>query len=226
MTRPAFENAIRAVLAVGGSTNAALHIPAVANQLGLNISVGDLDRLSQTTPLLGRFRPASVYFPSDLGRAGGIWAVMSELDRGGIDVSADLPTIWGDTSAATMDRSVNRDAEVIRPVSGALQTEGGIRVLRGNLGCALVKASGVVEEMWRHRGPAKVFSCEEAARDALAAGEVRPGDVVVVNWEGPAGGPEMRELSLLAATAQGMGLAEFPRALELILPGERSASPV
>ena len=208
MTRPAFENAIRAVLAVGGSTNAALHIPAIAGQLGLDIGLDDFDRLSPTTPLLGRFRPASQYFPSDLGRAGGIWAVMAELRRGGIGIPDDLLTISGAASGAIMDRSANQDADVIRPVARALDKEGGLRVLTGNLGKALVKASGVSETMWRHRGPARVYNCEEDAREALAAGTIRPGDVVVVNYEGPSGGPGMRELSLLAATAIGMGLGE------------------
>jgi dihydroxy-acid dehydratase len=208
MSKQAFENAIRVVLAVGGSTNAALHIPAVAGQLGLDIDLGDFDRLSRTTPLLGRFRPASRYFPSDLERAGGIWAVMAELRRGGVAVSEDVLTISGETTGAVMDRSVNADTEVIRPVDRALQAEGGIRVLTGNLGRALVKASGVSEQMWRHRGPARVYNCEEDARDALGSGCIQAGDVVVVNHEGPAGGPGMRELSLLAATAVGMGLGE------------------
>ncbi|MFH1567728.1 MAG: dihydroxy-acid dehydratase, partial [Gemmatimonadota bacterium] len=120
MTRPAFESATRAVLAVGGSTNAALHLPAIAGQLGLDFELADFDRLSRETPLLGRFRPASTYFPSDLGRAGGIWAVLAELRRGGVALRDDLPTVTGDTSGAVMDRSANRDPEVIRPVERAL----------------------------------------------------------------------------------------------------------
>ena len=208
MTQRAFENAIRAVLAVGGSTNAALHIPAVAGQLGLDIGLDDFDRLSRTTPLLGRFRPASEYFPSDLGRAGGIWAVMAELRSGGIDISDDLPAISGETSGVALRRAENMDADVIRSADRALHAEGGLRVLTGNLGKALVKTSGVSERMWRHRGPARVFNREEDARDVLASGGIQAGDVVVVNHEGPAGGPGMRELSLLAATAVGMGLGE------------------
>ena len=207
MTREAFENAIRAVLAVGGSTNAALHIPAIAQQRGVDISLDDFDRLSRETPLLGKFRPASNYFPSDLGGAGGIWAVMKELHRGGL-VHGDLPTVTGKTVAQVLDEAENRRTEVIASTDAPLAPEGGLRVLRGNLGRALVKASGVTLGMWQHRGPARVFVCEEEARDALAAGRVTAGDVVVVAWEGPAGGPGMRELSLLAATAQGMGLAE------------------
>ena len=207
LTRGGFENAIRAVLAVGGSTNAALHIPAIARQAGVDITVEDFDRLSRTTPLLGKFRPASAYFPSDLGRAGGIWAVMKELREGGL-VCEEGPTVIGKKVAQVLDETRNREPQIVAPFAQPLHPEGGLRVLRGNLGCALVKASGVVEKMWRHRGPARVFACEEDARDALAAGQIAPGDVVVVNWEGPAGGPGMRELSLLAATAQGMGLAE------------------
>jgi len=207
LTRQAFENAIRAVLAVGGSTNAALHLPAIASQVGIDLSVEDFDRLSRTTPLLGRFRPAADFFPADLGRAGGIWAVMKELDQGGL-VHRDALTITGKTVGHLVDEAVNSHPEIIAPIRQPLHSEGGIRVLRGNLGCALVKASAVAPRMWQHRGPARVFCCEEDARDALTEGRIRSGDVVVVNFEGPAGGPGMRELSLLAATAYGMGLAE------------------
>jgi dihydroxy-acid dehydratase len=207
LQREAFENAIRAVLAVGGSTNAALHLPAIASEVGIPLSLDDFDRLSRNTPLLGRFRPASDWLPSDLGRAGGIWAVMKELHAAGL-VHGDLPTITGHTVGELVDAAVNLDPQVIASCGRPLHPEGGLRVLRGNLGCALVKASAVTEGMWRHCGPARVFQCEEEARDALANGAVRPGDVVVVAWEGPAGGPGMRELSLLAATAQGMGLGE------------------
>ena len=207
LTHGAFDNAIRAVLAVGGSTNAALHLPAIAQQLGLDVTVDDFDRLSRTTPLLGRFRPASDYFPSDLGRAGGIWAVMKQLRLAGL-VHEDMPTVTGKMVAEVLDEAQDANPDIIASIAQPLSPEGGIRVLRGNLGCALVKASGVVDTMWQHRGQARVFLCEERARDALAAGHIVPGDVVVVNWEGPAGGPGMRELSLLAATAQGMGLAD------------------
>ena len=207
MVKESFENAIRAVLAVGGSTNAALHIPAIAQQLGVDVTVEDFDRLSRSTPLLGKFRPASVYFPTDLGRAGGIWAVMKELSAGEL-VGEEVPTFMGKRVDELLATVENRDSAIVASVEKPLHAEGGLRVLRGNLGCALVKASGVVEGMWRHRGAAKLFHCEEDARDALAAGEIEAGDVVVVSWAGPAGGPGMRELSLLAATAQGMGLAE------------------
>jgi dihydroxy-acid dehydratase len=207
LTQEGFENAIRAVLAVGGSTNAALHIPAIAQQLGVDITVEDFDRLSRTTPLLGKFRPASRFFPSDLGLAGGIWAVMKELRAAGL-VHEDVPTVAGKKVGELLDDAENSDPEIIASADEPLNLEGGLRVLRGNLGTALVKASGVVEKMWRHRGPARVFHCEETARDALADGQIQAGDVVVVNFEGPAGGPGMRELSLLAATAQGMGLNE------------------
>ena len=207
LSRAAFENAIRAVLAVGGSTNAALHVPAIAAQVGLDITVDDFDRLSRTTPLLGRFRPASQYFPTDLGLAGGVWAVMKELDAAGL-VHRQALTATGKTAGELIDAATNTNTDVVAPVERALHAEGGLRVLRGNLGCALVKAAAVSDKMWRHRGPAMVFPCEEEARDALAAGRIKAGDVVVVNYEGPAGGPGMRELSLLAATAQGMGLAE------------------
>ncbi|MBT3342220.1 MAG: dihydroxy-acid dehydratase [Gemmatimonadetes bacterium] len=207
LSRAAFDNAIRAVLAIGGSTNAALHIPAIAQQLGLDVTVDDFDRLSRTTPLLGKFRPAANYFPSDLGRAGGIWAVMKQLHLAGL-VHDGSHTVMGKKVAQVLDEAQDADGDIIASIAKPLSSEGGICLLRGNLGCALIKASGVVEGMWRHRGPAKVFACEEEARDSLAAGRIVPGDVVVVNYEGPAGGPGMRELSLLAATAQGMGLAD------------------
>ncbi|MBM3277150.1 MAG: dihydroxy-acid dehydratase [Candidatus Handelsmanbacteria bacterium] len=205
LSRAAFERAVRAVLAVGGSTNAALHLPAIAAQLGIDLSVEDFDRLSRTTPLLGRFRPASAYFPTDLGLAGGIWAVMKELAQGGL-VDESLPTITGQTVGQVLAEARNLNPEIVAPLAKPLHPEGGMRVLCGNLGRALVKVSAVESAMWRHRGPARVFPCEEEARDALEAGRIQPGDVVVVNWEGPAGGPGMRELSLLAATAHGMGL--------------------
>ncbi len=230
--RASLENAVRAVLAVGGSTNAALHLPAVAHEAGVDLSIDDFDRLSRSTPLLARFRPASAWLPADLGAVGGIRAVLRELAAGGL-LHADAPTIGGCTLGELLAGAGGGSPGCVGPASdGAaleagdrcpaacaeaagemvarferpLHPEGGIRVLRGNLGRALVKASAVVPAMWRHAGPARVFSCEEDARDALAAGQIRAGDVVVVNWEGPAGGPGMRELSLLAATAQGMGL--------------------
>jgi dihydroxy-acid dehydratase len=210
LTREAFVDAIRAVLSVGGSTNAALHIPAVANQLGLDITVDDFDRLSRTTPLLCRFRPASDHLPSDLGRAGGIWAVMRELSNhpGGSMVHGDRRTISGRTVSEVLDDAGVAHPDVVRPITDPLNPEGGIRVLHGNLGCALVKTSAVADGMWRHRGPARVYHAEEDASNALREGKIRPGDVVVVAYEGPAGGPGMRELSLLAATALGMGLGD------------------
>ena len=119
-----------------------------------------------------------------------------------------VPTVTGRTVGALIEQSENLNTEIIASSAKPLYAEGGLRVLQGNMGCALVKASGVATSMWRHCGPAKVFVCEEDARDALAAGQIKSGDVVVVNFEGPAGGPGMRELSLLAATAHGMGLGE------------------
>jgi len=190
-----------------GALSAALHLPALAAQVGVDLSVDDFDRLSRTTPLLCRFRPAADALPSELAAEGGAVAVLRELQHGGL-LCEDARTVAGPTVGEWVASAPVLPRRLVAPLAQPLHPEGGLRVLRGNLGCALVKASAVVPRMWRHRGPARVFPCEEDARAALEAGTIRPGDVVVVAWEGPAGGPGMRELSLLAATAQGMGLNE------------------
>ncbi len=207
LSRPSFENAIRVVQAIGGSTNAALHIPAIGRAADVAVSLDDFDALGRTTPLIGKFRPASAFTVVDLHRAGGIPAVLRVLAP---LLHGDAPTVTGETVAARAAAGRMLRPEVLRPLHDPLAAEGGIVVLRGNLAPAgaVVKQSGVAPAMLRHVGPARVFECEEEVRASLHAVAVRPGDVLVIRNEGPAGGPGMRELSIPAAMLVGMGLAE------------------
>ncbi|HSQ17066.1 MAG TPA: dihydroxy-acid dehydratase, partial [Anaerolineales bacterium] len=205
LTRPALENAIRVVLALGGSTNATLHIPAIADAAGFELGLDVFDDLSRQTPLIGKFRPASPYTLVDLDQAGGIPAVLNVLSP---LLHLDLPTVSGETlRERALSASVLRP-EVLHPLHMPLSPVGGLAVLRGNLAPdgAVVKQSGVVPGMLRHAGPARVFECEEDLEDSLAAQAIQPGDVLVIRNEGPRGGPGMRELSIPAAMLTGMGL--------------------
>ena len=205
LTRPGLENAVRVTLALGGSSNAALHIPAIAHELGLELGLELFDSLSRQTPLIGKFRPASPYTMLDLDQAGGIPAVLKILAP---LLQLDLPTVSGETLQTRAEMAENLRPEVLHPVDAPLAHEGGLAVLRGNLAPdgAVVKQSGVVASMLRHTGPARVFECEEALEDSLAAQDIHPGDVLVIRNEGPRGGPGMRELSIPAAILTGMGL--------------------
>lgn len=205
LTRPALENAIRVCLAVGGSTNATLHIPAIATCAGLHVTLDDFDRLSRETPLIAKFKPASAYTVVDLDRAGGIPAVLRTLLP---LLHGDAPTVSGVTIAQIAAGAEVCDAAVIRSLEDPLAPEGGIAVLRGSLapGGAVVKQSAVDPAMWVHSGPARVFESEDAVRDSLMERRIQPGDVLVIRHEGPRGGPGMRELSIPAAMLVGMGL--------------------
>jgi dihydroxy-acid dehydratase len=207
LTRPSFENAICVVLATGGSTNATLHIPAIAREAGVRVTLDDFDALSRQTPLIGKFRPASRYTVNDLHSAGGVSAVLNILAP---LLHRDLPTVTGETigERAAWGRVLRPD--VLHPLDTPLAPEGGIAILRGNLAPrgAVVKQSGVSPAMLRHTGPARVFESEEAVAESLAAVAIRPGDVLVIRNEGPVGGPGMRELSIPAAMLVGMGLGE------------------
>jgi len=207
LTRPGFENAIRVVSAIGGSTNATLHIPAIGRAAGVEVSLDLFDALSRDTPLIGRFRPASDLTVSDLPAAGGVPAVLKILLP---LLHGHLPTVGGQTVAERAAAATVGRADVLRPLADPLALEGGIAILRGNLAPrgAVVKQSAVAPAMLRHTGPARVCESEEEARDLLAAHAVRPGDVLVIRNEGPAGGPGMRELSIPAAMLVGMGLGE------------------
>lgn len=207
VTRASFENAIRVLLAFGGSTNALLHLPAIAAELGIRLSLDEFDRLSRSTPLLCRLKPASPFNLLDFHEAGGMPALLRELAP---LLHLDQMTVSGKTL-----RQITRSArvhvrEVIAPLDRPLAKEGGIAVLRGNIAPegAVVKTSGVSRKMLMHRGPAVVFECEEDVRDHLIKRRVKPGSVLVIRYEGPRGGPGMREMSIPAAMLVGMGLSD------------------
>jgi dihydroxy-acid dehydratase len=205
LTRASLENAIRIVLALGGSTNAALHIPAIAHEAGISLGLDFFDDLSRKTPLIGKFRPASAYSVIDLHQAGGIPAVLNILSP---LLKLDLPTVTGETLRERSNKGIPMRPEVLHPLESPLAPEGGLAILHGNLAPdgAVVKQSGVVAGMLRHTGPARVFECEEDLEMSLNSSKIVPGDVLIIRNEGPRGGPGMRELSIPAAMLTGMGL--------------------
>jgi dihydroxy-acid dehydratase len=207
VTLRGLRNLVSIVQAIGGSTNLVLHLGALAVELGHGLTLDDWDRIGRETPLLARFKPASSRSVSDLGRAGGVPALLRTLSP---LLDLDTPTAYGPTLARVAARAEVRQPGVIRPLDDPLAPTGGIIVLRGNLAPegAVVKASSVHPAMMRHVGPAWVFDCEEAVQECLLGGRVCPGDVLVVRYEGPRGGPGMRELSLPAAILVGMGLGD------------------
>jgi dihydroxy-acid dehydratase len=207
LTRPSLENAIRIVLALGGSTNAVIHILAIAYEAGIELGLDVFDDLSRETPLIGKFRPASPYTVVDLDEAGGIPAVLKILLP---LLSKDLPTITGESIRDRADKAENMRPEVLHPLGEPIFPEGGLAILRGNLAPdgAVVKQSGVLAGMLKHTGPARVFESEEELEKSLGLEDIRQGDVLVIRNEGPRGGPGMRELSIPAAMLTGMGLNE------------------
>lgn len=207
LTEAALENGVRLCLGIGGSTNAALHMPAIAREIGANITLDTFDRLSLTTPLVAKFQPASSYDLEDLHAAGGISAVLHVLQP---LLNGDALSVTGATIGEIASRATVLRSDVIRSLDAPLAAEGGIAVLKGNLAPdgAVVKQSGVPAQMLRHSGPARVFECEEEVRDRLAARGVAPGDVLVIRNEGPRGGPGMREMSIPAAMLVGQGLGD------------------
>jgi dihydroxy-acid dehydratase len=209
VTPATLRNLVAFVQAVGGSTNLVLHLGALATELGCSLTLDDWDRIGRDTPLLTKLKPASRHSVSDFGRAGGVLAVLQELAP---LLELDTPTAYGPTMAQVVAQAEAREgrAGILRTVDDPLAPTGGIAVLYGNLAPegAVVKASGVDPSMMHHVGPARVFDCEEDVQECLLGGRVRPGDVLVVRYEGPRGGPGMRELSLPAAILVGMGLAD------------------
>ena len=205
LTPASLENAIRAGVAVGGSTNMVIHLLALAEAAGLKLTLGDFDRLSRETPLLGKFKPASDYFMEDFERAGGVRTVLKEL---GDLIHCDCRGVTGRTLAEELAETRNGDPQVIRPRSHPLSHQGGLAVLRGSLAPegSVAKSSAIDPSMLVHRGPAVVFDSEEEVRDHLLNRKVEPGSVLVIRYEGPRGGPGMRELSIPAALLVGMGL--------------------
>jgi dihydroxy-acid dehydratase len=206
MTRKAFENAIIVDMALGGSTNTALHIPAIAHDAGVDLTLDLFDTLSKTTPHITNMLPGGVHYLEDLHNAGGIPAVMNRL----LSKINNCMSVSGVTTKDTAEKAEIMDEEVIRPIDKAHHKEGGIAVLRGNLAPdgAVVKQSSVVPAMMEFEGGAKVFHCEEDAMKAILGGSIKAGDVIVIRYEGPKGGPGMREMLASTATVAGMGLSE------------------
>lgn len=207
MTKEAFENALAVDMALGCSTNTMLHIPAIAHECGIEINLDIANEISAKTPNICHLAPAGHAYMEDLNEAGGIYAVMNELDKKGL-LHTDLITATGKTVGENIKGCVNKNPDIIRPIETPYSEEGGIAVLRGNLakdGC-VVKRSAVVPEMLTHTGPAKVFDCEEDAQAAILGGKIVAGDVVVIRYEGPKGGPGMREMLNPTSAIQGMGL--------------------
>lgn len=209
LTRDAFTNAVRVAAAIGGSTNYVLHLPAIAAELGIELTLGDIDAINRSTPLLCRIAPNGEQSVVDLDAAGGVPAVMHEL-RGLLHL--DTLTVMGNSLADQLEGVRVTDPSVIRPYDDPLESEGGIAVLTGNLAPegAIVKRSAVPPDLHRFRGPARVFTSEEDCTAALDGGEAREGDVLVITYEGPKGGPGMREMhrliGVLRATDSRMAL--------------------
>ena len=207
MTEAAFHNAETIDMALGCSTNTMLHLPAIAHECGIELSFDMANEISDRTPNLCHLAPAGDTYMEDLDRAGGVYAVMAELAKAGL-IDTSLPTCTGKTVAENLAGVVNRDPDIIRPIDNPYSKTGGIAVLKGNLapdGC-VVKQSAVAPEMMRHTGPARVFNSEEAAIEAIYAGKIVAGDVVVIRYEGPRGGPGMREMLNPTSAIAGMGL--------------------
>ena len=207
MTEKAFMNALTVDMALGCSTNSMLHLPAIAHECGIDIDLDVANRISEKTPNLCHLAPAGRTYMEELDEAGGVYAVMNELSKKKL-LSLDCLTVTGKTIGENIEGCINLDHEVIRPVEEPFSKTGGIAVLRGNLAPrgSVVKHSAVLPEMLVHEGPAKVFDCEEDAQSAINAGKIKPGDVVVIRYEGPKGGPGMREMLNPTSAIMGMGL--------------------
>ena len=207
MTKAAFMNALTMDMALGCSTNSMLHLPAIAHEAGVDIDLDVANALSEKTPNLCHLAPAGPTYMEDLNEAGGVSAVMTELDKLGL-LDTSCMTVTGKTIAENIKGVVNKNPEVIRPVDNPYSKTGGIAVLKGNLApdSAVVKRSAVVPEMMVHEGPARVFDCEEDAIAEIKGGKIVAGDVVVIRYEGPKGGPGMREMLNPTSAIAGMGL--------------------
>ena len=207
MTQEAFENALTVDMALGCSTNSMLHLPAIAHECGIDINLDIANAMSMKTPNLCHLAPAGRTYMEQLDEAGGVYAVMHELSELGL-IRTDCMTVTGKTVGENIADAKNLDPEVIRPVDNPYSPTGGIAVLRGNLAPdgSVVKRSAVLPEMQVHEGPARVFDCEEDAQAAINAGKINPGDVVVIRYEGPKGGPGMREMLNPTSAIMGQGL--------------------
>ena len=207
MTEKAFMNALAVDMALGCSTNSMLHLPAIAHEAGVDLNMEIANEVSAKTPNLCHLAPAGPTYMEDLNEAGGVYAVMNELNKKGL-LHTDLITATGKTVGENIAGCVNKNPAVIRPVENPYSETGGIAVLKGNLApdTGVVKRSAVVPEMMVHEGPARVFDCEEDAIDAIKGGKIVAGDVVVIRYEGPKGGPGMREMLNPTSAIAGMGL--------------------
>ena len=207
MTEKAFLNALTIDMALGCSTNSMLHLPAIANEAGVDLNLDIANELSAKTPNLCHLAPAGPTYMEDLNEAGGVYAVMNELTKKDL-LYTDVLTVTGKTMGENIKGAINMNPEVIRPIENPYSETGGIAVLKGNLApdSGVVKRSAVVPEMMVHEGPARVFECEEDAIDAIKNGKIVAGDVVVIRYEGPKGGPGMREMLNPTSAIAGMGL--------------------
>ena len=207
VTEESIHNAIKVAVSIGGSTNMLLHIPAIAHEAGIKIHIDLFDKLSRETPLLAKFKPASQFNLSDFHKAGGVPALMKEMET---LFTLDIPTVTLKTLRENLSCAEVKNREVIHSLHEPIAPEGGIAILYGSLAPkgAVVKQSAVDPAMLTHSGPAKVFDCEEDVRDYMSSKSVQPGDVLIIRYEGPKGGPGMRELSIPAAMLIGMGLGD------------------
>ena len=207
MTKEAFLNALTVDMALGCSTNSMLHLPAIAHEAGVELNPEMANAISEKTPNLCHLAPAGYHYIEELNEAGGAYAVMNELNKLGL-LHTECMTATGKTVGENIKGCVNKNPEIIRPVENPYSKTGGIAVLKGNLApdTAVVKRSAVVPEMQVHEGPARVFDCEEDAIEAIRGGKIVAGDVVVIRYEGPKGGPGMREMLNPTSAIAGMGL--------------------
>ena len=207
MTKEAFINALTMDMALGCSTNSMLHLPAIAYEAGVELNVDIANEISAKTPNLCHLAPAGHTYIEELNEAGGIYAVMKEISKLGL-LNLDCMTVTGKTVGENIKNAVNLDTDVIRPAENPYSKVGGIAVLKGNIApdSCVVKRSAVLPEMLKHSGPARVFDCEEDAITAIKGGKIVPGDVVVIRYEGPKGGPGMREMLNPTSAIAGMGL--------------------
>ena len=207
MTAEAFENGLTADMALGCSTNSMLHIPAIANECGISINLDMANAISAKTPNLCHLAPAGHAYMEDLNAAGGVYAVLNELTKKNL-IHTDTMTVTGKTLGENIQGCINKNPDIIRPIDNPYSPTGGIAVLKGNLAPdrCVVKRSAVAAEMMQHRGTAKVFNSEEEAIAVIRSGGIQKGDVVVIRYEGPAGGPGMREMLSPTSAIAGMGL--------------------
>ncbi|WP_343348887.1 dihydroxy-acid dehydratase [Terrisporobacter petrolearius] len=209
LTEKAFMNALTVDMALGCSTNSMLHLPAIAHEAGVKLTLDLANEVSEKTPNLCHLAPAGYTYMEDLNEAGGVYAVMNELDKKGL-LYTDLITVTGKTVRENIAGCVNKDSETIRPIEDPYSETGGLAALKGNLAPngSVVKKSAVCDEMLVHEGPARVFDCEEDAIAAIKGGKIVAKDVVVIRYEGPKGGPGMREMLNPTSAIAGMGLGE------------------